>query len=379
MIKTFKKYTIITEGKLATNFEAFITVAFNGGPSKDPETLEVNRISVAEYKKYEKEAKAIAKVIKSTTRAKGKMVHYGSGAGQVAAWWDGKGTPKTDIYVGDVRISLKEAGGSQLLSAKKGEALSTFKAAMEYMGGGNRQVAMLGNRLEKVMQDITLPKQGPIISYFQNQIKTKGIKGVAKHLKDTAERWIYAEENKARMTTELKKFFNENEEFRTWFVFEAATGLTKFSPEGRKGKPISNWVVKFDTSGNVHEIESLMTTKYKPTSYVKKLGSKIGFRISWKTPSSKGRKTYISLRGDIFKEDTIDSIINKFILKEQELFEESSYLTEDSIISKLTNLLSKIINGILSKISAMAKKGMGSLMDFLGIGISSVEVIGLDY
>lgn len=380
MKKSF--YSYLTEVKLATQFEALIVCAFNGGPKKDPEVLAANRISDEQYYKYEKEAKNIARIIKSKTKAKGRMIHYGDGAGKLAPWWQGRSTPKTDIYVGDVRISLKEAGGSQLMSAKRGEAVSTFKAAIGYMDANSPKKAhQLANKLSTAMQEVVVPKT-TTIGDFTTALRS-GEK-VARSLKPLADKFLDRDEAKGKLTSELKKFFSEDAEFRDWFVFEAATGFTKFSPEGPKGKPISNWVLKFDTSGAVHECEQLITGKNKPSAFVSKMAEKVKFRISWKTPTSKGQKTFLSLRGDILKEEklpeyipTLDAILENAEKEYESLFNESEVITE-SIISKVTGYFKSLFHKIVSALYEAAKRGVGAIVSFLGLEVEDVQVSGLE-
>lgn len=381
--KSFLSY--LTEVKLATEFEALVVCAFNGGPKKDPDVLAANRITPEHYYEYEKEAKNIAKVIKSKTKATGRMVHYGDGAGKLAPWWDGRSTPKTDIYVGDVRISLKEAGGSQLMSAKRGEAVSTFKAAIAYMDADSPKKAhQLANKLSSAMQEVVVPKT-TTIGDFTSTIKSGG--RVGKALKPLADKFLDRDAAKGRLTSELKKFFAEDPEFRNWFVFEAATGFTKFSPEGPKGKPIANWVLKFDTSGTVHECESLITGKNKPSAFVAKMAEKVKFRVSWKTPTSKGQKTFLSLRGDILKEETLPEHIPTLsdILESAEqnwmsecgILSESIELTEN-MISKITGYFTSLYHKIVAALKAVAARGIGAIVSFLGLEVEDVQVSGLE-
>ena len=375
-LKTFTQH--ITEGKLATEFEALISCAYNGGPKKDPEVLAINHITPEYYAKYEKEARSIAKAIKTKTKAKGKMIHYGAGAGTLATWWDGRSTPKTDMYIGDVRISLKEAGGSQLMSAKRGEAVSTFKAAMAYMDSVPASASKLAKQLSTAMQEVVVPKTTTIGDFTT---KLRAGKSVGKDLQDKAKKFLDRNDAKKALTTQLTKFFIESEEFRNWFVFEAATGFTKFSPEGPRGSSIASWVVKFDTGGNVHECEPLMTSRYQPTAFTKKMGGKVKFRISWKTPSSRGQKTFLALRGDILKEQRLEhgSAIQDIIDEELNRFDDDfSMLNEDGILSKVTGFFRSLYNKITSALMAVAKHGVSAIVAFLGLEPDNVSVSGLE-
>ena len=69
------------------------------------------------------------------------MIHYGRGKGSPSKLWSDtfkdlnikmnpkSMTPKTDMYIGDMRISLKQTGGSQLMSGYAGDTAGVITAA----------------------------------------------------------------------------------------------------------------------------------------------------------------------------------------------------------------------------------------------------------
>ena len=371
-MKPFNQY--LTEVKLATAMEAMIVCAYNGGPKKDPDVLEINRIPLEQYAEHEAAAKNIASAIKTKCKPSGRAEHYGSGTGRLASWWIGRPTPKTDIYIGDVRISLKGAGGSQLMSSKKGETISTFKAAIAYTDAESPASAdKLVKRLSAAMQEVVVPPSTTIGDFTT---KLRGGKKVAKSLQPLADKFLSRDKAKSTLTKEITAFFNESIDFRDWFVFEAATGFTKFSPEGPKGKSISNWVLKFDTQGTVHELEKLITGRGEPTAFTRKMAEKVKFRISWKTRMATGKKTFLSLRGDILKEEIMPITIDDLI---EDTF---SQLSEERIDENILNTISKYFTTLVSKIidtlKKIAKQGMGAVLSFLNMDISDVSVTGME-
>ena len=92
------------------------------------------------------------------------MIHFGKGSGAMVDWWKGNATPKTDLYSTDgINISLKQRGGSQLMSGLHDETKSTFRAATEYMDdNAPKEVEQLVNSLGKVLKNIEV--QGNINS-----------------------------------------------------------------------------------------------------------------------------------------------------------------------------------------------------------------------
>jgi hypothetical protein len=383
---------LLTEGKLATDFEAFIVVAFNGGPSKDPDTLAANGLTVEYYKEHSAAAKKIAKELKQKLSSRSKMTHFGKGGGKVSAKWKKWGgsnnTPKTDLYIGNkYKISLKEAGGSQLLSAKAGEAISTFHAAVDYMSKSSKEVKKLVQSVENAMREIVVPKNaGMNIGEF-TKIAKSGAKGVRGKMKQLMTDYLQTSSSLKPLTQNLKSYFETNPEFKRWFVYEAATGEKKFADELAP----ANWVLKFDTSGKVHQLEPLSSGVASPTVAIDKLAAKVGLRVSWKTPTSKGNKTYVALRGDIKKapvaesftlNDLIEQETDNFITENAEYFNDTTLLTEGvlgNLWGKVTNWFKRMFKTIIDTVKRIASAGIDAVLNFFGYEVSSVQVSGLEF
>ncbi len=376
-MKSYKSF--IKEAKTATNFEAFITVAFNGGPRKDPKTLANAGLSVSDYNEYKSEATSIAKILKSKFGTKKPMVHYGAGSAKTIDWWIGKGTPKTDNYIDNNKLSLKEAGGSQIMSAKKGESISTFNAAIKHMDSNAPDEAFkFVDIISKFMSEIVMPKGGPTIGEFTKAVKAE--KSIPKALESLSKRYLKSDTGKKKMTEKMNSFFANNSEFSKWFTYEAATGQLKFQPE-----PVAaaNWVLKFSTDGTVHELTQL-SRGGKPTKYIDTLSGKVKYRFSWKTPTSRGKKTYMSLRGDILKEDldydNIDNLIEKECSRfEDELLSEGLIDIAKKGFQKVKNFFASLIKKIIDAAKKIARKGISPLLDFFGVEIGNVQISGLEY
>jgi hypothetical protein len=229
------------------------------------------------------------------------------------------------------------------------------------------------------MTEVIVPKKTTIGDLTKAVKDGKSFRGAMKQLADK-----YTNTTKAhkKLTKDVNAFFNDNQEFRKWFTYEAATGEMKFSPE-----PIAaaNWVLKFDTSGEVHQLERLSMGKSQPSKYVVKLSEKVRYRISWKTPTSKGQKTYSSFRGDILKENYT---VYDMIQEEVDLFEEN-ILEEgllDSVKKKSSEFLAKVkafflklYNRIVSYMQSLVDSGVKAILDFLEIEPKSISVSGLEY
>jgi hypothetical protein len=397
----------------ATEMESHIVIAYNGGYDSAPDTYGVD---IESYNNSKDISEAIAKDIQSKTGASANsMIHFGKGNGKMIDWWTGNATPKTDLYSTDgINISLKQKGGSQLMSGLLQETKSTFRAAQEYMdNNAPAEVEVLVDSLGDVLKNMSV--QGNINS-IAKAIKTKVIpkKIIAKQGKNKVtiniDKKKYEKEMqsivdwKAQMketTKAFKDFFENNYEFKKWFCYEAATGETKFKPDQYAS---SNWVVEFDPkNGTSNNINQLSSSFGQPSSYIDKIAKKANIRIAPKTGSgSKVRKdltstTSGSLRLDIkdefsyynkpvsfksyckpnndtfsgFMETSFEELTNSFLLTEETL-------TEFKIIGAVKQWFKDTANKLLLKIKELAAKGIKFIMDFFEFVVNKVQTSGLE-
>ena len=140
-------------------WEDVIVYAYNklNNKTTDPET-----IAVAEkFSNYMDVADKIASNFNSQLKAK-QLVQTGRGMGSISLGpiWKEVGaknkTPKTDIASSDFKekISLKKAGGSQLASPTKAEAIAIVKAAMAEMGEDRAMATKLVETMETNMSSL---------------------------------------------------------------------------------------------------------------------------------------------------------------------------------------------------------------------------------
>jgi len=397
----------------ATEMEAHIVIAYNGGYEKAPNTYGVTSES---YEASKHISEKIAKDIQKKTKAPiNSMIHFGKGNGTMIGWWKGNATPKTDLYSTDgTNISLKQRGGSQLMSGLHDETKSTFRAATEYMdGNAPEEVEKLVQNLGKVLKDIEV--QGNINSIaaaIKNKVVPKKItaKKGKKTISINIDRKKYEQEMQAMVDwkAEMKQtgivfreFFENNYEFKKWFCYEAATGETKFQPDKYAN---SNWVVEFDPkAGKNNNINQLSLANNTPSSYIDEITKKATIRIAPKTGSgSKVRsdltaKTSGSLRIDIkdeyepkmnlvgFKsyyktnEDTFSNFMetsfreftNSFLLVEEPL-------TELKILKSVKQWFKDVTVKLFRKIKELAMRGIRFILQFFEFEISKIKTRGLE-
>lgn len=413
----FKKFIELNEAdsSAATNMEKYIVIAYNGG---SPEEIEKQKVDPKEYSGKNKEvAEKIAKDIREKTGAsKGSMIHFGKGSGKMIDWWEGNPTPKTDLYSTDkINISLKQKGGSQLMSGFPGETRSTFKAANILMGENSpKNIDKLVESLNAAMKTIIVPgninsmvdaiKTGKVSSVI-NAKTTSGkdatIKIVDKIPKKKEDNTIYFTKDEydksmkefidwkqamKKITPTVKDFFENNDDFKTWFAYEAATGVTKFKPDPAAK---ANWVVEFDPNGGKNNVQPL-DLNGKPSNYLKELAKKAKIRISPKTATgSKVSKdgfgtstTSLRLTLDSYQQNKpmiqehIERRFNEYLIN-------AATLNEDSILQKIgdwtkniKDWFKKLLLEIVDIITKLAKKGLDYLLEFIGFSVDRVDIDG---
>jgi hypothetical protein len=196
----------------------------------------------------------------------------GSGAKQLGAsslstteFWKSHGavntTPKTDIIIGDKKISLK-VGPSQLMSGAGSELTATFYAALKNSPEVKKEVVdNIVDTIKKVFVKGTT-KSGNV-----RQAKQKGDDPTLN----------MAVDKMGDLKNDIKNFFNNNPEFLTSFAYEAATGEEKFG--GNEGT--ADYILSISSNyknGKLHKIDR---------SYAKELANKMKLDISMKSGSQK--------------------------------------------------------------------------------------------
>ena len=240
----------------------------------------------------------------------GKMIQFGAGSVQLSGDWKKWGgsnkTPKTDMYTDNSNISLKKKGGSQLMSAQKGEAMATFHAAMELMGSKGDNKKYIQNIVSEVEQNFkTVIMDGNIGDLqkgtgFAAKLDKKELQRKKDEVKqmDAVHEKLTALMDQAFNGTGSGKSKEFHQNFREHFVFEAASGLRKFS--GTRGT--ASHLVEFAENGTISQYKSMGDvsgiSNFMISSEIKKMAKQVNFYVSFKTGS---KNPYSALRGGISK------------------------------------------------------------------------------
>jgi len=369
------------------DWESLIIVAFN-------EVFEGYEWDRAEkfWPSYGEDAKAIAASFRKEIKSKSLSQLGASTAALNSDWGGSNKTPKTDILgSSDERISLKKAGGSQLMSGGPEEALATFAAAMKMVGENKPQV--LDSFLNTLEEKMGKMSQKGTISALQ-KLRDSGEKLTPDQEKAIAEMeqlQLNAKEINNDMSSVFKDIY-----FKSCFCFEAATGTNKFADKNA----IANELIEFNP-GNGKITAHLPMKKIEDA---KPLAQSNSFYVSFKTGGG-GSKPYLALRTKkMSKKQMLGEEVETFRDIVVEEFSKSEYgmsmlneaneqqLNEFQIFNKLSKGLKnvsskiksqakKILDAILKRIKqafdAIKRLGKGmfnGIMHFLGMEVSSVKI-----
>ena len=364
-------------------WEDVIVYAYNKRNNKptDPET-----IAVAEkFSNYMDVADKIAGNFNSQLKAK-QLVQTGRGMGAVSLGpiWKETGaknkTPKTDIASSDFKekISLKKAGGSQLASPTKAEAIAIVKAAMSEMGEDRGMATKLVQTMETNMSSlVSRVAAGDLRKQSKAGVKTDAVIDFQKKDKGNRE-----------LTKMLEDLINQdtavNALFSKHVVLEAATGNHKF---GTASSPAAaNLLGKFTLTGDI-EVQPINSIK---DSIIVKYAQTVKPVVSFKSGGG-GAPAYSALRLGIKESETLKGIVLSEMEQLDGLMLTEDFLSEgpldmlknasdwakdkgaafvNKVKAAVKNVLSKV-TAVLKKIAKMGKKMFASLMKFLGVDVKS--------
>ena len=205
-------------------------------------------------------------------------------------------TPKTDVILGNKKISVK-AGNAQLMSGGKNESIATFYAAAKQVPNilKTKEAKEVINTFEKFVS-VGYTKSGSVDAALKSG-KDKIIKaGDAAH---------------KEMRGKLEALFNKSPEFKIAFAKEAMSGLEKFGP----GSPATaDYVLSVDSDYSNPQLHKTQDDKYAA-----KIADQMKLTVRFKSSSEKlkGEKTgryrfwsVVSLISDPskLKEGILDSI-----------------------------------------------------------------------
>ena len=372
-------------------WEDLIVYAYNqlNKEETDPETV---KVAMKFWSLYEKQSYDVARSLKRSLKAR-KLVQTGRGMGKIelGPHWKKAGaknkTPKTDIASHDFkeRISLKKAGGSQLISAAREEAIAIVNAALSDMGSDKK----FANDLIKAMEEgMTKLISNETITALQRKSK-------AGEKSDAVIDFEKKDRNHKELSSLLETYINQDNEanalFSKFIVLEASTGNHKFgSPNSRAA---ANLLAKFEPGKGKVEVAKIDSIK---SPLIIQYASKAKPYVSFKKGGGNS-PAYSAFRMGLSEEkfQTLDEIIL------EEMSQDFSYLLTEEVLTegpmqwlnkartsakKLGGKMAKKFNAMLksvwakvtkafNKIRQMGSKMFAALMQFFGVQIDKVRGI----
>lgn len=326
-----------------------------------------------------------------------KLIRTGGGAGakpKLSKVWRGSNTtPKTDIMGNnDERISLKKAGGSQLMSAKSGEAIATLEAAFMTMGEDGQFAKKLTKYLDEKMGELVTRET---ITALQDK------QAAGERTPDVIEFEKQDKEHK-ELNEILHHYFNYEKDANKKLIrhccFEAATGNIKFA----NIEPRANIMGKFDVkTGGV----TTLPINSPDDATTKLLANNVKVYCSFKKGggSSPAYSAFrMSLPANLINEEynSIDYTFKDIVVEELQNAGLSNFLTEEVLDEGALDILKKAGNWVktksknvanflkgalknilqrlkktLQKIAKLGKMMLQKVMEFFGLDIESAEGI----
>ena len=337
----FKNY--LTEGSLkAEDYEAAIVVGFHKitGQKFDVEKSGVGAKTMAVLEKNpaaleagERIAVAVKKHFKLGNGAKAEQ--YGRAKSSLTGEWKKYGatdtTPKTDILIGNKRLSLK-IGVAQLMSGGKSESLATFYAATNSVSNQIKKdpnYKLTENIVNDFVTASVAPSQlRPLIKSGENELVNKGEKA-----------------HKAAMSA-MTKLFEKNRNFKIAFAREAMSGFVKY---GAKSNSAAEFMLVASHDGRSVSIHSVYDD-----AYCEKIADAMKVQVRFKTSSRK-------LKGVKTGEYNFWSVVSLIVNAMSEDIEHKNKMIAENILNKIKNKISGVYKSVISKI----KNNVLNLVKFL--------------
>lgn len=346
-MKTFKQY--LSEGVKAEDYEAAIVMGWYDIHNKELDNKSgISQNTIETLKKNPdvlESGKNIAQYILNnhSNLADSQAEQYGRASTKLTKFWTSHGasnkTPKTDILIGNMRFSLK-IGVAQLMSGGKSESMATFYAALNNSKKSlskNKQFQKVNNILDSFVENSLAPGQlRGIIKSKENKVVNAGEAAHKECMK------------------EMGKLFDESKEFKIAFAREAMSGFEKF---GENDNAAAEYMLVASHDGKNVKIKSVYDD-----NYCESIADKMKLQARFKTSSRKvkGKKT-----GEYNFWSVISLIVNA-MEEETDAFKKGEILTEIRLFKNLTNKVKGFLNKTWKKVSTFFKKGVNSMMKFLG-------------
>jgi hypothetical protein len=263
-------------------------------------------------------------------------------------------TPKTDLMVGNKRISLK-TGDAQLMSGGVNEASATFYVAAEESGTSlDKAVSDLGKHINNLLPNTDMRKLG--VKGNKTQLTQMGKFAEVEILKN-------ADDAHHAFKNDMRKVFKNNAKFAEAFTFEAMTGKIKF--DNSTGTADNFLITDYEGNATIHTVTSMSD------AYVKKIAKQVKPDVKFKATQStssqlksptnpKGKTGYYTFWSAV---GLGVKMIAEEEIKNGEMLNEGFMDIFKRIIDKALNFIKKFWN----KVKKIVSKSWEALIRFMGL------------
>ena len=282
----------------ATDWESVIATCYNMLSKKVPLKKAVSLAGTDwadKYNAYVDDGKKI--VLDSWGSPKGIMKHYGAGTADITPEWDdhfkriiGKSagpltrTPKTDLYIGQQKISVKKEGGSQLMSGGSPETVATLSHVYSQLPSSSKVRGFSGPYKELMAQ---IEKEFGSLDVGKNKGMTDIKREMKAGRKDSLTRKVTRKLNvhKKMQTAAIDLLSRPN--VKEAMVREALTGEGKF---GKSSLASATHVFVFNP------VTKRSSYKKINAKLVKQMARSVNFQVNFKKAGGPGAKPYSNFR-----------------------------------------------------------------------------------
>lgn len=248
---------------------------------------------------------------------KGKAEHIGSKqyppTNEWKEWNKQKSYPKTDIKIGNNKISLKTTQDHILMSAKRNEALATFMCVAN---------TLYDDKIPNVINNITDEMEMMI---------TKGVlpTTVVRARKTGNPIILDADQKHSMIVDTLEKMFENDPTFHAYFIKEVLSGELKF---GSNSDASADYIVVMGNKPTIHSLDDM--------DFIGKIAGTVDIRVDFKS----SKKTQGKEAG-MYRFWSVIQMISKELIKDSVMYE-NSFLSKSK--SFILSILSKIKQSISS-------------------------------
>jgi|TARA_R110000796_G_scaffold252494_1_gene387117 hypothetical protein len=334
-----KIQSLLSEGLKAEDYEAAIVIGWHKihdmklNPSSAGISSKVMSVLEKEPLALESGERIAAQVAKHFRNGGAKAEQYGRAKAKLTPFWKSFGagdiTPKTDILIGDKRLSLK-IGVAQLMSGGKSESMATFYAALQSTPElkESQQFQKVNEVFESFVTSTLAPSQlRPLIKSGENPIVNS------------------AEIAHKDCMRELGALFEQNREFKIAFAREAMSGFQKFGSSSPAAAEFMLVASHDGTSVSIHSVND--------DAYCEKIADSMKLQARFKTSSRK-------LKGVKTGEYNFWSVVSLIVDAM------GSDSLQESVFSVAKGKLKRIGLKILKGVKSFMMRGVTNLMKFLG-------------